>query len=47
MKSELFHEVDERLLAERDAASHRLRDLIEDRAGTREFTPGAERQVSA
>ncbi len=37
-------DVDARLIAERNAASARLRDLIHER-GKREFTPDAERQV--
>ena len=37
-------DVDQRLIAERNAASDRLRELIEER-GDGDFTPDAERQV--
>ncbi len=40
----LPHEVDERLLAERNAASDRLSNLLDERGGG-EFTPDGERQV--
>ncbi len=46
MKPELVlpPDMDARLIAERNAASDRLRDLIHER-GEEEFTPDAERQV--